>query len=58
MPEDINPWIEEPLYTTIKSVIPIPCVDLHVVHKGRLLLMLRYNEPGKDLWFSPGVESS
>lgn len=53
MPEDVNPWIKEPLYTKIKSVIPIPCVDLLIVHKS-LLLMLRNNEPGRDLWFSPG----
>jgi len=54
MPKDPKSWIEEPLYTQIKSVIPIPCVDLLIVHNNRLLLMLRNNEPGKDLWFSPG----
>jgi len=54
MPKDPKSWIEEPLYTQIKSVIPIPCVDLLIVHHNRLLLMLRNNEPGKDLWFSPG----
>ena len=34
--------------------MPLPCVDLLVTHKRNLLLMLRNNEPGKDLWFTPG----
>ena len=54
MPKDPKSWIEEPLYTQIKDFILIPCVDLLIVHNNRLLLMLRNNEPGKDLWFSPG----
>ena len=47
-------WIEEPLYDLIKEKMPLPCVDLLVIHNGRLLLMLRNNEPGKDFWFTPG----
>lgn len=47
-------WIPEPLFTQIKKLAPIPCVDLLIIHNGRLLLMLRNNEPGKDLWFTPG----
>ena len=47
-------WIEEPLYTKIKQLMPLPCVDLLVEHHGKILLMLRNNEPGKDLWFTPG----
>jgi len=46
-------WIEDSLYNKIKSVIPIACIDLLVVHDGRLLLMLRNNEPGKGVWFTP-----
>jgi len=47
-------WIDEPLYTKIREVMPIPCVDLLVTHNNRLLLMLRNNEPGRGVWFTPG----
>lgn len=46
--------IEPKLYDEIKKSMPLPCVDLLVTHNDRLLLMLRNNEPGKDLWFTPG----
>jgi colanic acid biosynthesis protein WcaH len=46
--------IEPKLYDKIKKSMPLPCVDLLVTHKGHLLLMLRNNEPRKDLWFTPG----
>lgn len=46
--------IEPKLYDDIKKKMPLPCVDLLVVYKGSLLLMLRNNEPAKDLWFTPG----
>ena len=46
--------IEPKLYDKIKKSMPLPCVDLLVNYKGSLLLMLRNNEPGKDLWFTPG----
>ena len=54
MSKDHPTWIEDSLYSEITSVIPIACVDLLVVHDGRLLLMLRKNEPGRGLWFAPG----
>jgi colanic acid biosynthesis protein WcaH len=47
-------WIEESFFKEVQRVMPIPCVDLLVVHKGRLLLMLRNNEPAKNYWFTPG----
>ena len=47
-------WIDIPLYNKIKENIPIPCIDLLIVYQGNLLLMLRNNEPAKDLWFTPG----
>lgn len=50
----VNEWIPESLYNKIRTLMPIPTVDLLVIHEGRLLLMLRNNEPGKDLWFTPG----
>ena len=46
--------IEAGLFDKIKKQMPIPCVDLLVTHKNSLLLMLRNNEPAKDLWFTPG----
>jgi len=46
--------IKPKLYDKIKKSMPLPCVDLLVTHNGNLLLMLRNNEPGKDLWFTPG----
>jgi colanic acid biosynthesis protein WcaH len=46
--------IQPKLYDKIKKSMPLPCVDLLITHNGSLLLMLRNNEPGKDLWFTPG----
>jgi colanic acid biosynthesis protein WcaH len=46
--------IEPKLYDKIKKSMPLPCIDLLITHKDNLLLMLRNNEPGKDLWFTPG----
>lgn len=50
----MNGWIEESRYKEIQRIMPIPCVDLLVVHQRRLLLMLRNNEPAKNHWFTPG----
>jgi len=46
--------IEPKHYDKIKKQMPLPCVDLLITHKDSLLLTLRNNEPGKDLWFTPG----
>jgi len=47
-------WVDEELYKKFRGLMPIASVDILTVHKGNLLLMLRNNEPGKDLWFVPG----
>jgi 8-oxo-dGTP pyrophosphatase MutT (NUDIX family) len=47
-------WIEENLYSQIRQLLPIACVDILAVHNGRLLLLLRNFEPAKDFWFTPG----
>lgn len=47
-------WIEERLFSEIRRVMPIASVDLLVIYEGKLLLMLRNNEPVKDVWFTPG----
>ena len=47
-------WIEEPLYSQIRQLMPLACVDLLVIHGGRLLIMKRKNPPAKGEWFTPG----
>jgi len=54
MSKDVISWIEAPLFNKIKTLIPIASVDLLIVYRNRLLLMLRKNEPGKGLWYTPG----
>lgn len=46
--------VEEELFKRFRELMPIASVDILPVHNGRLLLMLRNNEPGKNLWFVPG----
>ena len=48
-------WVSEELYSQILQVMPIPCVDLLVVdNEGRVLLLLRKNEPAAGHWWFPG----
>ncbi len=47
-------WIEEKIFLKIRELMPIATVDILVVHKGKVLLMLRNNDPAKGLWFTPG----
>ncbi|MGR3296000.1 MAG: NUDIX domain-containing protein, partial [Candidatus Bathyanammoxibius sp.] len=48
-------WIDDELYTTIKSVIPILCVDMLIRDAdGRVLLGKRTNAPAKGEWWIPG----
>lgn len=47
-------WIDESLFRKIRSLIPIAAVDILALHRGRLLLLLRNNDPAKDVWFTPG----
>jgi 8-oxo-dGTP diphosphatase len=47
--------VSEKLYSRILRVMPIPCVDLLVVDDpGRVLLLLRRNEPAAGQWWFPG----
>jgi acetyl-CoA carboxylase carboxyl transferase subunit beta len=47
--------VSEKLYSRILRVMPIPCVDLLVVDdEGRVLLLLRSNEPAAGQWWFPG----
>lgn len=47
-------WVDERLYKKFCESMPIASVDILAVYQGKLLIMLRNNEPGKDLWFVPG----
>jgi len=47
-------FIPEDDYLKIIEVIPIPCVDLLIVHQRRCLLLRRNNEPGKGHYWFPG----
>lgn len=42
------------IYKKILENVPIPCVDLVVHHKGKVLLLLRNDEPAKGKWWLPG----
>lgn len=47
--------VSEELYSRILQVMPIPCVDLLVVDDaGKVLLLLRRNEPAAGQWWFPG----
>lgn len=47
-------WVDEKLFQQFRKHMPIASVDILTLHEGQLLLMLRNNEPGKNLWFVPG----
>jgi len=51
---EVVKWIDPKLYETIRSLMPIPCVDLLVKDGKKILLAKRVNEPAKGLWWSPG----
>jgi colanic acid biosynthesis protein WcaH len=44
--------IEE--YENIREKVPLSCVDLVLVHEGKVLLFLRVNDPLKGEWWLPG----
>jgi 8-oxo-dGTP diphosphatase len=47
--------VPEDLYLRILQVMPIPCVDLLVVDDaGKVLLLLRRNDPAAGQWWFPG----
>jgi colanic acid biosynthesis protein WcaH len=47
--------IPEPLYEQFCRGMPVACVDLIVVEPGgRVLLLLRQNDPARGQWWFPG----
>jgi len=41
-------------YKKILDTMPVACVDLLIYHDGKVLLVLRKDEPAKNEWFVPG----
>jgi len=46
--------IPEKLYKEILEHMPIPCIDLVLYHKGKVLLTYRMQEPEKGQWWVQG----
>ncbi|RJQ29472.1 NUDIX domain-containing protein [Candidatus Parcubacteria bacterium] len=46
--------IERSLYRRILEVIPIPCVDMVIIHGTRFLLGKRKNKPARGKWWLIG----
>jgi colanic acid biosynthesis protein WcaH len=47
-------FIPQDKYKEILDLIAIPCVDIAVRHKGKLLLIKRQNPPLQGAWWLPG----
>lgn len=47
-------FIEQSDYDRIMECMPIPCVDVVLVHKGSALMVKRENRPAKGEWWLPG----
>jgi colanic acid biosynthesis protein WcaH len=50
----MNEWTAEEDWKTVVANVPIPSVDLVLVHDGGVVLGKRTNEPAKGEWFVPG----
>lgn len=46
--------ISEKQYKVILDKMPIPCVDVVVINKGKVLMVYRNTEPAKNQWWLPG----
>jgi len=49
-----NDYIADELYMQILDAMPIACVDVAIIHDGRVLLVQRKDAPAKDQWWLPG----
>jgi len=49
-----NLWISDKLYKKILEVMPVPCVDVVVVSRGKFLLGKRKNKPALGMWWFVG----
>jgi colanic acid biosynthesis protein WcaH len=50
----VSDWIEDDDWATAVANVPIPSVDLVVVHNGGVVLGRRTNDPARGEWFVPG----
>lgn len=46
--------IPDDQYKTIHEVMPIPCVDVVIVHEDSFLMAKRNNKPAQGQWWVPG----
>lgn len=46
--------IDQKTYKKIYSLIPIPCVDILIIHDKEFLLGKRVQKPARNQWFVPG----
>lgn len=54
MKGDDSNFMPQSLYNQILTAMPIPCVDIAMVHKGAVLLVRRKAKPAKGEWWVPG----
>ncbi|MBN2143516.1 MAG: NUDIX domain-containing protein [Candidatus Aureabacteria bacterium] len=47
-------YIPQDLYNQILKNIPIGCVDIAIIFKGKILLIKRKDSPAKGQWWLPG----
>ncbi len=52
--ETVDDYIESELFTSFLERMPQVCVEVVLVHDGRVLVAKRANRPVKDEWFWPG----
>jgi colanic acid biosynthesis protein WcaH len=50
----VTDWLSPDDWRTVVANVPIPAVDLVVVHDGGVVLGRRTNDPARGEWFVPG----
>lgn len=50
----MSKYIPQSLYDQILENMPISCIDVAIVAKGRVLLVLRGDAPARGEWWVPG----
>jgi colanic acid biosynthesis protein WcaH len=50
----VSDWLPPDDWRTVVAGVPIPSVDLIVVHDGGVVLGRRTNDPARGEWFVPG----
>ena len=47
-------FVHQSLYKEMLESIPICCVDIFILHQGKVLLVQRTNKPAQNEWWPPG----